>query len=382
MGVDRRERYGAWALRAWWIVCTDNEQDDQLSIPRSWSNKYPDIFPQRRNAVSITPTKPIPLTEVFISALSADAYDAAIAGQTHLERWLCDSQRILRQSSIYSCDATELTERVNGYLSYDEKPLYFQIDMLEPVLQGVCQKGVTAFIISPASDGYGSSLSCPLTNPVENEWDRINIGEDFLANSLGQPFQYPIDTNGDAFTDTESDISVPVHNHTMEFEVRPLDRRPPDSLDDRNVYVRTTDLGRIGILNGDWAVLKDRDRASSRLVRVVADDGLVETSGRVAASPTLLYNVCGDTWPPYSSLVKIYPSPFGSGPPVVPTARAVTVARIASPVSVDRTYERAFLQALKDHFVGRNTLLKAGDIISVAVNSDQRSTLGEDTDLR
>ncbi len=96
------------------------------------------------------------------------------------------------------------------------------------------------------------------------------------------------------------------------------------------------------------------------------------------ASPTLLYNICGQLWPPYSGTVRVYPSPFGSGDPVIPTARAVTVARIASPISVDRTYQQAFLSALKVHFEGRRTLIKAKDVIAVAVNSDNRTLLGSD----
>jgi peroxin-6 len=43
-------------------------------------------------------------------------------------------------------------------------------------------------------------------------------------------------------------------------------------------------------------------------------------------------------------------SPFGSRQPAIPTARSVTVARVASPISTDRTYQPLFLRSLKNYF--------------------------------
>lgn len=127
--------------------------------------------------------------------------------------------------------------------------------MVEPVLQGYCEMQRTTFVISPAADGYAPSLlSCsPLNEPAESDGDRIEIGEDFLASSMGQPFQYPIDGNGHIPTDSDSeDSALPESSHTSNFHLRPLGVKPPAILEDRTVYVRTTDLGRIGSLNGDW----------------------------------------------------------------------------------------------------------------------------------
>lgn len=99
--------------------------------------------------------------------------------------------------------------------------------------------------------------------------------------------------------------------------------------------------------------------------------------GNITASPTLVHNICGDHWQ-NSGIVKLFPSPFGSGQPVIPTARAVTVARIASPISVDRTYQQAFLAGLKSQFEEETKLVKSGDIISVPINSDRRTVNGTD----
>lgn len=59
-----------------------------------------------------------------------------------------------------------------------------------------------------------------------------------------------------------------------------------------------------------------------------------------------------------------------SVPPAFPTAHSVTVARIASPYSVHRSYQAAFLAALKDYFQGRRRILKEKDIIAVGISEE------------
>lgn len=55
---------------------------------------------------------------------------------------------------------------------------------------------------------------------------------------------------------------------------------------------------------------------------------------------------------------------------MIPTARAVTIARVASPVSVDRAYQPSFLRSLKLYFSDSKRLVKHGDLIAVSINSD------------
>lgn len=68
--------------------------------------------------------------------------------------------------------------------------------------------------------------------------------------------------------------------------------------------------------------------------------------------------------------MSLRPSPFGSGKPSIPTARSMTIARVASPISTDRAYQPLFLRALQDYFKDTTRLVKQGDIISVAINTD------------
>ena len=90
----------------------------------------------------------------------------------------------------------------------------------------------------------------------------------------------------------------------------------------------------------------------------------------VHASPILLRNITLDPSPTSKSDVALYPTPFGSARPTTPTARTITIARIASPISVDRTYQPLFLHALHEYFENQPRLLKQGDIIALPIDTD------------
>lgn len=53
--------------------------------------------------------------------------------------------------------------------------------------------------------------------------------------------------------------------------------------------------------------------------------------------------------------------------PVFPTAKSVTVARVASPHSVNRAYQPLFLEGLKQYFQSHRRILKQGDLIAVGI---------------
>lgn len=99
----------------------------------------------------------------------------------------------------------------------------------------------------------------------------------------------------------------------------------------------------------------------------------VSCSGTVAGSPLLLYNICSDSsdaWSESTTFMSLRPSPFGSRQPAIPVARAVTIARVASPVATDRAYQTLFLHSLKSFFESSRHLVKNGDMIAVSLDTD------------
>lgn len=91
----------------------------------------------------------------------------------------------------------------------------------------------------------------------------------------------------------------------------------------------------------------------------------------------LLHNLLQGTL----SSISLHPSPFGSREPSIPIAHSVTVARVASPLSINKTYQNSFLEALKTHFTLGKRLIKQGDIVAVGIDTDSIARQGDDSEF-
>lgn len=71
----------------------------------------------------------------------------------------------------------------------------------------------------------------------------------------------------------------------------------------------------------------------------------------------------------------------GGLPPSIPTAKTVTVARVASRVSTNRIYQQMLLQSLKDYFDRSKRLISQGDLLAVPVDVGSKlDTTDEEAD--
>jgi peroxin-6 len=179
----------------------------------------------------------IPLQEIFVQALSSTAYGRAKADVSSFEDWLCRGQRILRQDSVYVWDTQD---------GLDPGSLTYKLIMTEPVLQGYAQKSQTLFTLLPPTESSqaidGNQVS---SYPVlDDDEESLEIGESFLASSLiSQPSSYP----------QRSDSSTLRMSHlSHEFIADPLPKPTSLDLDEYTMYVRTVDLPKVGVLDGDW----------------------------------------------------------------------------------------------------------------------------------
>ncbi|KAJ7093066.1 AAA-domain-containing protein [Mycena epipterygia] len=227
--------------------------------------------------------------------------------------------------------------------------------MLEPVMQGYAQRGETKIILT-----VDTSLQQREAD-YDSEPEGFEIDEQFLAPPAPSLVI----------------VSQSSENKPLSFECQALEESGSQLYEDCTLYLRTTDLGRVGGLNGDWVVIHSPGSSNRRLVRVIANDTLVKLNGTVQGSPVLLHNTCPAAPSLSARTLSLHSSPFGSGRPVIPTARAVTIARVASPVSVDRAYQSSFLRSLKNYFNDSKRLVKHGDLIAVGINTDIDSTVDE-----
>lgn len=105
--------------------------------------------------------------------------------------------------------------------------------------------------------------------------------------------------------------------------------------------------------------------------------------GTACGSPILLSNIIGSSgWgiDQEYSRISLRPSPFGQRQPAIPTAKSVTIARIANPFSIHRRYQTSSHNSLKSYFGSTKRLVKANDIIAVSLNAQTEPSAPGDDD--
>lgn len=192
----------------------------------------------------------------------------------------------------------------------------------------------------------------------------------------------------------------------------------PDADEDDNwrAFVSTQELGRLGLFSGDWAVLRQSASSTSgaggggstpcgRLIRVFAADACLPTSALKGCAispyaalqsiftdearsdsdhspalflpPQTLYNLVGTPALSASAAepltLSLVPAPAVSSilPAPLPVASSVTIARVATPHSVNKVFQPLFLDALKEHFQNKHRKVVKGDVIAVGIAEDK-----------
>ncbi|KAI0373357.1 AAA-domain-containing protein [Pilatotrama ljubarskyi] len=378
---------------ACWGVLDRNVKE--LSLPRRWQTEYPHIFPAgQASTVPAEPThlvtviRPLALSEVIFSALSDEAYEYASSNPHALEEWLFASEMVLREGTTYTLTRDHDASGSSAALT---STLQFRLVMAAPVQQGVSRRGSTKVYVSapPASGEVVAEDAIPTIPDGDidgysepeisgSEQGEFEIGEDFLAGSVlrslnvaDNPGSPP---NGHAPNGVANGVSDSAGNLSLSqperaYKAYALDKQVLSLENECAVYVRTSELSRIGVLDGDWAIIRCERGHNFRLARVHARDDIASNHG-LYLSPQLLYNLREHGGLEPKSQVCIRPSPFGSRRPTIPVAKTVTIARVASAFSTDRTYQSLFLHALQSYFKDSTRLVKQGDVIAVGINTD------------
>lgn len=170
------------------------------------------------------------------------------------------------------------------------------------------------------------------------------------------------------------------------FDIRPLpskmavDRLPPALAAEDPllfVFMNSADFAKIQfpVFNGDIVTLVSGD--TSLVVRVFT---LFEPnkfdSDAVYVLPLLLINLT-------STRVSIRPQETNASSSfrdLLPVAKSATISRIASPITMDKTYQRSFLSGLKSLFQKCLRCVRVGDVFPVPVDTVLSRTLFEVVD--
>ena len=385
-----------------------------VTLSANLRSSYPSLFGPgvpASHALTVAPVQLVPLTGVFLQAQDERSYiwsedrdnlDALVYG--------CKGQRVYRQGELVRARHTAA----------------FRIVMMEPVLQGLVSRDSTQVIVMPPS---GASASSSLQNGYLEEPLRedsrsgttsysYDVAEDFLAASLldgldGEPIPNSLPTRSTSdlanaleesgFTRRNETGRATDRGRTLQataLQERPnaatLQPRPPSDEDDHiQAFVRTSDLGRLGLISGDHVsdpcttgvsgcalvsrtltgsygapqveVSSSHNPPDHRVLRLYGNDSALShlpasTSIPMALSPITLHNMGS---PKTISLRFAVQRP---GEAFFPTADAVTIARVASEHSMHKRYQPIFLEGLKAFFQEKRRILKQGDLIAIPID--------------
>lgn len=158
------------------------------------------------------------------------------------------------------------------------------------------------------------------------------------------------------------------------------------------VLVAESQLAAAGCLNGQYALLSSESGQSDancqasgqRLVRVfgaptslLPSFSLARNNVTVFLPPLLLANLFAVDFehrePGEQEGYQVFLTPLPvslapNGQPPIPFAEGITLARVASPASIDKVQEPLFLAALRAYFSGHRRIVLAGDLIAVALD--------------
>jgi peroxin-6 len=235
----------------------------------------------------------------------------------------------------------------------------------------------------PPEGSDGSSDLSSITNSNSGSLTpRPGAGSSAAAHRPPSPVAAP----GDVLHALDS----PLDDSGMPFVAIPAAGRGPrvpgTGEDDDVCYAGVWALGRAGVFEGDWVMLATDGRR--RLARVVAWERLDEDEAELPPNallvPPSVHRALFPVPTPRAD-VTVSPTPFGARRPALPTARSMTVARVATAEGVDKRFERAWLAGLRKHFAQRDAdgervtrLVRRGDVISVPVWADKPLAEGED----
>ncbi|KAM9914477.1 hypothetical protein OXX69_000591 [Metschnikowia pulcherrima] len=258
---------------------------------------------------------------------------------------------------------SEYISENGGVLAQDDiiGALNGKVSLCEPFYQGrVTAETKLVFLQSSLSDIFGDS-GISKKHMVEAISSDIDID---LSAYLSQNVVF----------DSESSIGKPLSEYML--DVRPLPHRiffqcAPFAKEDPELYVfmSTRDLSKLGfpVFNGDLVKMHFSDESVTVKVCTLLEPNKTFVQDTVYVSPLLLVNLN------LSENAKVYLRPFGTPAKTlhdsIPAANSATIARVASPITMDKAYQRSFFAELKTAFHTHAKCFRKGDFFPVCIDA-------------
>lgn len=240
----------------------------------------------------------------------------------------------------------ELIRSING-----------EVVLCEPVNQGKVNENTSIFIVKNESS----------TLEKTPKLDHIN-GDIQLSSYLGLSLNFDLDV-----VKSPEFLVKPLANKILMNNLSSVWNKEDHDL---FVFINTSDMFKLGfpIFNGDSVMLSSESQKIMIKVFSIIEPNRSFESGFIYVSPLLAINLeLNDT-----SVVYLEPLPkvrdlLISG--ILPIAKSVSISRVASPVTLDKTYQQHFFSGLKTSFHSCFKAIKSGDFVPVVIDSILSKTM-------
>lgn len=243
-----------------------------------------------------------------------------------------------------------------------------EVKLCEPVPQGVVDEQTEIVLVKELDEEEEENEEDEVVDEIDEDEEDIDVSS-YLTSSM----------------------KIDLHEakaESQKFGVRPLpseisfDKIPPVmSLEDSElfVFINTKDIPKINfpLFNGDSVLLKYGED-SKIIVKLftLLEPNRTFPSGVVYISPLLLINLNLNATSQVSIEQLVNKKSINNRlTELIPIAKSATISRIASPITMDRTYQQSFLSALKNCFHSSLKCVKKNDLIPVIIDSVLAKTL-------
>ncbi|KAI9483939.1 MAG: P-loop containing nucleoside triphosphate hydrolase protein [Benjaminiella poitrasii] len=300
--------------------------------------------------VRLRPVELIKLDEIIVGALNRKSYEFAqkVDSEALIKLFIGKPQRIIRSSGQYDFD--------NG--------LSYEILMTNPVQQGyIVSNDRTRVLTVDLSD----------TNRDVVVAEKTNASNYTVFNMLNSP------ATPDIFESKEFNAQISQQKWS-EAHLLPFPNSNDD--DESRIFVGIKDLAQCSVFSGDWVLVSGNDPKKSRLCRIYGVDTVSDDKNIVYLPPALYFNLNLPLPPASIENVKITVTKVNDPPSEGPSiAQAVTIARVASPASMDKALQTVFLESLKSWFEAKERIVCKGDVIAICLDEESARLDPQDNEL-
>lgn len=232
------------------------------------------------------------------------------------------------------------------------------IALCEPVFQGLIQSSTDIVLVKTVDH----------ENEIQAPEDPLEVDEDIdLSQYLSSAISIESELNKSAF---------------FKFDVQhlphPMSPGPENyNREDCEIYafINNSDISKLGfpVFNGDLVQIISKNTSILVKLFTLIEPNRSFSPGSLYLSPLLIVNLKLEDDGKVS--LRHYSSSNQKFLEAFPIARSATISRVASPITMDRTFQQSFLSELKSTFHTHLKVVRNGDFLPVCIDSVVAKTL-------